>query len=37
MFGEMYRYGAEWKFKALGNGLQGGLRAAGAQFGMQLA
>lgn len=37
MFGELYRYGNEWKFKALGTGLQGGLRACGAQFGMQLA
>jgi len=37
MFGELYRYGAEWKFKALGNGMQGGLKAVGAQFGMQLA
>jgi len=37
MIGELYRYGPEWKFKALGQGLMGGLRAVGAQFGMQLA
>jgi len=37
LFGELYRYGPEWKFKALGQGVQGGLKGAGAQFGMQLA
>ena len=36
-FGELYRYGTEWKFKALGTPVQNGLRGAGAQFGMQLA
>lgn len=37
LFGELYRYGNEWKFKALGQGMQGGLKGVGAQFGMQLA
>jgi len=36
-FGELYRYQNEWKFKALGNGMQGGLRAMGAEFGLALA
>jgi len=37
MFGELYRYGNEWKFRALGNGVQGGLKAACAQYGLNLA
>lgn len=37
LFGELYRYGNEWKFKALGTPIQNGLAGAGAQFGMQLA
>lgn len=32
-----YRYGNEWKFKALGDGRQGGLRGMGAEFGIALA
>jgi tellurium resistance protein TerD len=37
VFGELYRYGQEWKFKALGNPMQGGLRQLGTEFGIQLA
>jgi len=37
IFGELYRYNAEWKFKAVGQGVQGGLRQVGAMFGINLA
>jgi len=37
VFGEIYRYGPEWKFKAVGQGMQGGLRAIGGQYGINLA
>jgi len=37
LFGELYRYGNEWKFKAVGQSIQGGLRMAGQQFGLSLA
>eukprot|EP01111_Echinosteliopsis_oligospora_P012628 TRINITY_DN434_c0_g1_i3.p1 TRINITY_DN434_c0_g1~~TRINITY_DN434_c0_g1_i3.p1 ORF type:complete len:395 (-),score=162.90 TRINITY_DN434_c0_g1_i3:38-1222(-) len=36
-FGELYRYQGEWKFKAIGQGGQGGLRMLGSQYGLQLA
>lgn len=34
IFGEVYRYGAEWKFKAVGQGFSGGLGAMCGQFGV---
>ncbi|HMZ55062.1 MAG TPA: TerD family protein [Nitrospira sp.] len=34
VFGEVYRYGAEWKFRAVGQGFSGGLAAMCAQFGV---
>jgi len=37
IFGELYRHSGEWKFKAHGQGEQGGLRGIGTQYGMQLA
>ncbi|WP_436659802.1 TerD family protein [Acinetobacter sp. P1(2025)] len=36
-FGEIYRHGSEWKFKALGQGYSGGLAAMCAQFGINAA
>lgn len=36
VFGELYRYGAEWKFKALGQGYAGGLTAVAQAYGVQL-
>jgi len=37
IFGELYRYNSEWKFRAVGQGVQGGMRQAGAMFGISLA
>lgn len=34
IFGEVYRYGSEWKFKAVGQGYAGGLRALAIQHGV---
>lgn len=34
VFGEVYRYGSEWKFKAVGQGYAGGLRALAIQHGV---
>ena len=34
IFGELYRNGAEWKFKAVGQGYAGGLAAMCSQFGV---
>lgn len=34
IFGELYRSGAEWKFKAIGQGFQGGLAALCHEFGV---
>ena len=34
IFGEIYRHGGEWKFKAVGQGFSGGLEALCAQFGV---
>lgn len=37
IFGKVYRYGEEWKFKAVGQGFAGGLDAMCAQFGVAVA
>lgn len=37
IFGEVYRRGAEWKFKAVGQGFSGGLEAMCSQFGVAVA
>lgn len=37
IFGEVYRYSNEWKFRAVGQGIQGGLTAIGAMFGLNLS
>jgi tellurium resistance protein TerD len=34
IFGEVYRHGAEWKFKAVGQGFQGGLAPLARNFGV---
>jgi tellurium resistance protein TerD len=36
IFGELYRHGAEWKFKAIGQGYAGGLAAVARDFGVHL-
>jgi len=36
IFGEVYKYGNEWKFRAVGQGIQGGLKALGGMFGLNL-
>lgn len=36
VFGEVYRHGAEWKFRAVGQGYAGGLRAMCQQFGLSI-
>jgi len=36
IFGEIYRNGAEWKFKAVGQGYAGGLKAMCDQFGINI-
>jgi tellurium resistance protein TerD len=36
IFGELYRHGEEWKFRAVGQGFAGGLEAMCAHFGVQL-
>jgi tellurium resistance protein TerD len=36
IFGEVYRHGGEWKFKAVGQGYAGGLGAMCAQFGINM-
>lgn len=36
IFGEVYRRGAEWKFKAVGQGFSGGLEAMCKQFGVDV-
>lgn len=36
VFGEIYRHGAEWKFKAVGQGFAGGLQALAASHGVNL-
>lgn len=36
VFGEVYHYGGEWKFKAVGQGYAGGLQAMCQQFGINI-
>ncbi|MEO5378816.1 MAG: TerD family protein [Magnetococcus sp. DMHC-6] len=37
IFGEVYRHNAEWKFKAIGQGYSGGLKAMAEGFGISVA
>lgn len=36
IFGEIYRYGLEWKFKAVGQGFAGGLESLAKYFGVNI-
>lgn len=36
VFGELYRYNGEWKFRAIGQGVPGGLKACGPMFGLAM-
>jgi len=36
IFGELYKHGAEWKFKAVGQGYAGGLAALARQYGISI-
>ena len=36
IFGEIYRHGGEWKFKAVGQGYAGGLAALAKQYGINI-
>ncbi len=36
VFGELYRHGAEWKFKAVGQGFAGGPAALASQHGVNI-
>ncbi|MDR1395338.1 MAG: TerD family protein [Deltaproteobacteria bacterium] len=36
IFGEIYRYKGEWKFKAVGQGFEGGLKALAKHFGVEV-
>ncbi|WP_026878877.1 TerD family protein [Ignatzschineria larvae DSM 13226] len=36
VFGELYRHGSEWKFKAVGQGFAGGLGALAGQYGVNI-
>ncbi len=36
VFGELYRHGAEWKFKAVGQGFAGGSAALASQHGVNI-
>ncbi|WP_025119058.1 MULTISPECIES: TerD family protein [unclassified Serratia (in: enterobacteria)] len=36
VFGELYRHGTEWKFKAVGQGFAGGLSALASQHGVNI-
>ena len=36
IFGEVYRYGSEWKFKAVGQGFAGGLGPLASNFGVNV-
>lgn len=36
IFGEIYRHGGEWKFKAVGQGYEGGLKAMSTGFGINI-
>jgi len=37
IFGELYRHGAEWKFRAVGQGYSSGLRGIATDFGVNIA
>lgn len=37
IFGELYRHGSDWKFRAVGQGYAGGLAALCARFGLDVA
>lgn len=37
IFGELYRYGGEWKFRAVGQGYEGGLHAMAVNYGVNIA
>ena len=37
LFGEVYRYGPEWKFRAVGQGYSSGLRGIAVDFGVNVA
>ncbi len=36
LFGEVYRRGGEWKFRAVGQGFEGGLGAMARNFGVNV-
>jgi tellurium resistance protein TerD len=36
IFGELYRHGSDWKFKAIGQGYAGGLAAAAKNYGVNI-
>jgi tellurium resistance protein TerD len=36
IFGEIYRHGSEWKFKAIGQGFAGGLGPLARNFGVNV-
>jgi tellurium resistance protein TerD len=36
VFGEVYRHGADWKFKAVGQGFAGGLAPMATNFGVSV-
>ncbi|MCX4029021.1 TerD family protein [Endozoicomonas sp. SM1973] len=36
LFGELYRHGGEWKFKAVGQGFSGGLKSMATQYGVNV-
>nr|MBP6114968.1 TerD family protein [Acinetobacter sp.] len=36
IFGELYRHNGEWKFRAVGQGYNGGLRAMCGQYGISI-
>jgi tellurium resistance protein TerD len=36
IFGELYRHGSDWKFKAIGQGYAGGLGAVAKDFGVHI-
>jgi len=36
IFGEIYRIGADWKFKAVGQGFAGGLGPLASSFGVSV-
>ncbi len=36
LFGELYRHNSDWKFRAVGQGFEGGLSAMCAQFGISI-